>query len=57
MTDPANEVQTKETITKKMRVPAHRAWDAIRQFGRLDVWFPSMIECRIEGEVPAPGGT
>jgi hypothetical protein len=32
-----------------MRVPADRAWDAIRQFGRLDVWFPSMIECRIEG--------
>ena len=43
MTDPANEVHTKETITKKMRVPADRAWDAIRQFGRLDVWFPSMI--------------
>jgi hypothetical protein len=50
MTDHTNEVQTKETITKKMRVPADRAWDAIRQFGRLDVWFPSMIECRIEGE-------
>ena len=50
MTDPANEVQTKETFTKKMRVPADRARDAIRQFGRLEVWFPSMIECRIEGE-------
>jgi hypothetical protein len=45
MTGPAN-----ETITKEMRVSADRAWDAIRQFGRLDVWFPSMIECRIEGE-------
>ena len=50
MTDPAGEMQTKQTITKKMAVPADRAWDAIRQFGRLDVWFPSMIECRIEGE-------
>ena len=50
MTDPTNEVQTKETITKKMSVPADRAWNAIRQFGRLDVWFPSLIECRIEGE-------
>jgi hypothetical protein len=45
-----NEVQTKEAITKKIAVSADRAWDAIRKFGRLDVWFPSMIECRIEGE-------
>ncbi len=43
-------MQTKQTITKKMDVPADKAWDAIRQFGRLDVWFPSMAECRIEGE-------
>jgi hypothetical protein len=45
-----NEVQTKEAITKKIAVSADRAWDAIRKFGRLDVWIPSMIECRIEGE-------
>ena len=50
MTDPAGEMQTKQTITKKMAVPPDRACDAIRQFGRLDVWFPSMTECRIEGE-------
>jgi Polyketide cyclase / dehydrase and lipid transport len=43
-------MQTKQTITKKMDVPADKAWDAIRQFGRLDVWFPSMAECRIEGQ-------
>ncbi|MGO8871633.1 MAG: SRPBCC family protein [Acidimicrobiales bacterium] len=43
-------MQTKQTITKKMDVPADKAWDAIRQFGRLDVWFPSMAECRIEGD-------
>ena len=43
-------MQTKQTITKKMNVPAEQAWDAIRQFGRLDVWFPSMAECKIEGE-------
>jgi hypothetical protein len=49
MTDPAKEVQIKETITKKMGVPADKAWDAIRHFGRLDMWFPSMSECRIEG--------
>jgi len=43
-------MMTKQTITKKMDVPAERAWDAIRKFGRLDAWFPSMAECRIEGE-------
>jgi len=43
-------MQTKQTITKKMDVPADKCWDAIREFGRLDVWFPSMAECRIEGE-------
>ena len=43
-------METKQTITKKMDVPADQAWDAIRQFGRLDVWFPSMAECKIEGE-------
>ncbi|HEY2213835.1 MAG TPA: SRPBCC family protein [Acidimicrobiales bacterium] len=41
---------TKQTITKKMEVPANQAWIAIRNFGRLDVWFPSMAGCRIEGE-------
>jgi hypothetical protein len=43
-------MQTKQTIAKKMDVPADKAWGAIRQFGRLDVWFPSMAECRIEGQ-------
>ncbi|MGA2307527.1 MAG: SRPBCC family protein [Acidimicrobiales bacterium] len=43
-------MQTKQTITRKMDVPADQAWDAIKQFGRLDVWFPSMAECKIEGE-------
>ncbi len=26
------------------------AWDAIRKFGRIDVWFPIMTECTIDGE-------
>jgi len=43
-------MQTKQTITAKMDVPAPRAWEAIRAFGRLDVWFPAMAECRIEGD-------
>jgi len=45
-----SDVRTKQTISKKMEVPADRVWDAVRRFGRLDVWFPSMAECRIEGE-------
>ena len=43
-------MQTKQTISKKMNVPAEWAWDAIKQFGHLDVWFPSMAGCTIEGE-------
>ena len=42
-------VLTKLTITKKMSVSAESAWDAIREFGHLDVWFPSMETCAIEG--------
>jgi len=49
-TELPSDMQTKQTIAKKMDVPADKAWDAIKQFGRLDVWFPSMAECTIEGE-------
>lgn len=31
---------TKQAITKKLNVPAEKAWQAIRAIGRLDVWFP-----------------
>jgi polyketide cyclase/dehydrase/lipid transport protein len=43
-------MQTKQTISKKMDVSPDVAWKAIRQFGRLDVWFPSMAGCRIDGD-------
>jgi len=43
-------MQTKQAITKKLNVPADEAWQAIRRFGRLEVWFPSMSACRIEGD-------
>jgi Polyketide cyclase / dehydrase and lipid transport len=33
-----------------LNVPAREAWQAIKQFGRLEVWFPSMAACRIEGD-------
>lgn len=43
---------TKQPITKKLHVPADQAWQAIRGIGRLDVWFPIIETCRVEGEGP-----
>src|SRR5262245_29570741 len=41
--------QTKTTVARKMTVPAAKAWDAIAKFGRLDVWFPTISTCVVEG--------
>ncbi|WNV04332.1 SRPBCC family protein [Candidatus Methylospira mobilis] len=41
---------TKQAITKKFNVPAEAVWAAIRNIGRLDVWFPFIDTCRVEGE-------
>lgn len=41
---------TKQSITKKLNIPAHVVWNAIRNIGRLDVWFPIIETCRVEGE-------
>lgn len=41
---------TKQAITKKLNVPADAAWQAIRAVGRLDVWFPFIETCRVEGQ-------
>ena len=43
---------TKQPITKKLNVPADVVWGAIRKIGRLDVWFPIIETCRVEGEGP-----
>lgn len=43
---------TKQPITKKLNVPAEKAWDAISKIGRLDVWFPFIESCRVEGDGP-----
>ncbi len=40
----------KQPITKKLNVPADVVWKAIREIGRLDVWFPIIESCRVEGE-------
>jgi hypothetical protein len=43
---------TKQAITKKLNVPADRVWDAISKIGRLDVWFPIIETCKVEGDGP-----
>jgi len=43
---------TKQPITKKLNVPAEAVWNAIRNIGRLDVWFPFIETCKVEGDGP-----
>lgn len=40
----------KALIAEKLTVPVDVAWSAVRGFGQLDSWFPSMATCRVEGE-------
>jgi uncharacterized protein YndB with AHSA1/START domain len=42
-------MQTKTTVARKMTVSAEKVWDAIAKFGRLDVWFPTISTCVVEG--------
>ena len=42
---------TKQPITKKLNVPADKVWQAIRSIDRLDVWFPFIETCRVEGKL------
>lgn len=42
-------MRTKQAITKKLNVPTAQAWNAIRDIGRLDVWFPILATCQVEG--------
>ena len=41
---------TQVAITKKLTVSSATAWEAIRRVGRLDVWFPTIATCRVEGD-------
>jgi hypothetical protein len=43
-------MRTKQAITKKLNVPVDLVWDAVRGIGRLDVWFPIIETCRVEGQ-------
>ncbi|MEI8362972.1 MAG: SRPBCC family protein [Betaproteobacteria bacterium] len=45
-------MNTKQPITKKMNVPAEKVWDEISKIGRLDVWFPIIETCIVEGNGP-----
>lgn len=40
---------SKIVITKKMKIPSEITWEAIRKIGRLDVWFPAIETCKVEG--------
>ncbi|MCG2579005.1 SRPBCC family protein [Dechloromonas sp. XY25] len=42
-------MHTKQAITKKLNVPTDKAWQAIRGIDRLDVWFPIINTCRVDG--------
>lgn len=42
-------MQTKVTVTRKMTVPAVKVWDAVSKIGRLDVWFPALLDCEVQG--------
>ena len=41
---------TKVAVLKKLGVPSDRAWAAICRFGRLEIWFPTIATCTVEGE-------
>jgi hypothetical protein len=43
---------TKQPIIKKLNVPAEKVWEAISKIGRLDVWFPIIETCKVEGSGP-----
>jgi hypothetical protein len=46
----SDSIATKVTIARKLTVSSAAAWEAIRKIDRLDVWFPSLATCRVEGD-------
>ena len=45
-------MKAKQSITRKLRVPASLAWEAVSAIGRLEVWFPIIESCTVEGSGP-----
>lgn len=42
-------MEMKQAITKKLNAPTQKAWEAISRIGRLDIWFPFIATCSVEG--------
>jgi hypothetical protein len=42
-------MQTKTTVARKMTVAASKVWQSIARFDRLEVWFPTISTCVVEG--------
>jgi hypothetical protein len=42
-------MHAKQAITKKLNAPAEKAWEALSRIGRLDLWFPFIAACSVEG--------
>lgn len=40
---------TKQAITQKLNISADVLWQAVRSIDRLDVWFPLIETCRVQG--------
>lgn len=43
-------MRAKQPITKKLNAPTGKAWEAISRIGRLDVWFPFIATCSVDGD-------
>jgi hypothetical protein len=42
-------VRTQVAIAKKLTALSAAAREAVSRIGRLDVWFPTIATCRVEG--------
>jgi hypothetical protein len=42
-------MHAKTSIARKIPVSPQKVWSAILGFGRLDVWFPTISSCLVEG--------
>lgn len=43
-------MHTKQPITRKLKVPVAAVWEAVSRIGGLDVWFPIIETCAVEGQ-------
>lgn len=41
---------SKQAITKKLQLPVETVWQAIRNIDGLEVWFPLIRSCRVQGQ-------